>query len=216
MTAMNRMAAAWQTQSLLLGYPDAEFVGRLDLLQEVVRTLDEPVSAPLRRFLQHVAHSSLADLAADYVATFDHRRRGCLYLTYYTYGDTRRRGAALLSLKQTYATAGLRLTDDELPDHLGVVLEYAACDPERGRRLLSNYRAGLELLRMALRDSGSPWADVLESVSATLPMRAGDEAAAGARLAAEGPPEEQVGLAPFGPPDYMPAMPMPPTQGVRR
>ena len=37
---------------------------------------------------------------------------------------------ALLALKQTYAAAGLRLTDDELPDHLAVVLEYAAANPE--------------------------------------------------------------------------------------
>ena len=31
------------------------------------------------------------------------------------------------------------------------------------------HRAGLELLRLALRDADSPWADVLDSVSATLP-----------------------------------------------
>lgn len=195
---------AWQAQSLLLGYPDDGLYDRLGLLTEVTDTLGDAVAEPLRRFLAHVRTTPPGELAADYVATFDHRKRCCLYLTYYAHGDTRKRGMALLSLKQTYAAEGLRLGDDELPDHLAVVLEYAAACPGSGRALLLEHRAGLELLRLALRDAGSPWAGVLDSVSATLPSLGGDERAAVARLAAEGPPEEQVGLAPFAPPEYMP------------
>jgi nitrate reductase delta subunit len=200
-----RHAPAWQAQSLLLGYPDEGLAARLDLLGRVVATLDEPVGGPLRRFLDHLGRTPPHDLAADSVATFDHRKRCCLFMTYYAHGDTRKRGVALLRLKQAYAAAGLRLVDDELPDHLAVMLEFAAADPSAGRALLVEHRAGLELLRLALRDARSPWADVLDSVSATLPPLGGDERRAAARLAAEGPPEEQVGLAPFAPPEYMPA-----------
>jgi nitrate reductase delta subunit len=90
-------------------------------------------------------------------------------------------------------------------DHLAVVLEFAAAsEPVAAMRLLCAHRAGIELLRLALRAEHSPWVDVLESVSATLPGMRGDEAIAVARLAAAGPPEEQVGLAPFAPPEYMP------------
>jgi nitrate reductase delta subunit len=196
--------AAWQAQSLLLGYPDEELVQRLEMLRAVADGLDEPVGVPLRRFVEHAATTGLDELTADYVATFDHRRRCCLYLTYYAYGDTRRRGMALLTLKQAYTAAGLRLADDELPDHLAVVLEYAATYPDAGAALLAEHRAGIELLRLALRDCDSPWADVLESVSATLAPLRGDEHQAVARLAEQGPPGEQVGLAPFAPPEYMP------------
>jgi nitrate reductase delta subunit len=150
------------------------------------------------RFLDHVSRTPAADLAAEYVATFDHRKRCCLYLTYYAYGDTRNRGMALLRLKQSYATAGLSLVDSELPDHLAVMLEYAATvAPPAGRDLLLAHRAGLELLRLALHDITSPWADVLDSVSATLPVLHGDQHAAVAKLAAAGPPEESVGLTPY-------------------
>jgi nitrate reductase delta subunit len=197
-------ARAWQAQSLLLGYPDEQLLARLDLLARVGDTLGEPVGAPLRRFVQHLRTTPPGRLAADYVATFDHRKRCCLFLTYYAHGDTRNRGMALLSLKQTYAADGMLLVDDELPDHLAVVLEYAAAQPDKGRTLLLEHRAGLELLRLALQDAGSPWADLLESVSATLPPLAGDQRDAVAELAAQGPPEEQVGLAPFAPPEYMP------------
>lgn len=71
-------------------------------------------------------------------------------------------------------------------------------------RLLTEHRAGLELLRLALQDEDSPWAGVLRSVCATLPALAGDERAAVARLAAEGPPEEQVGLTPYPTPQFLP------------
>lgn len=195
---------AWQAQSLLLAYPDEQFEQRLALVGRVAATLPEPVARPLLRFTAHAERTAPADLAAAYVATFDHRKRCCLYLTYYAHGDTRKRGVGLLRLKQTYAAAGWRLGDDELPDHLAVVLEFAATDPDTGARLLTEHRAGLELLRLALTGDASPWAHVLDSVSATLPTLAGDDREAIMRLAAEGPPEEQVGLDPYAAPVFLP------------
>jgi nitrate reductase delta subunit len=200
-----RYPLAWQAQSVLVSYPDEQLPGRLPLLRRAATAAGARVGAPLHRFLDHAGATPLPDLAADYVAAFDLRKRCCLYLTYYAHGDTRKRGIALLRLKQSYAAAGLRLTEDELPDHLAVVLEFAAiAGPDAGKGLLQQHRAGLELLRVALDEAASPWASVLESVCATLPPLAGGQWQAIARLAAQGPPEEQVGLAPFAPPEYMP------------
>lgn len=198
---------AWQTHSLLLAYPGEQFPEHLTLARRVATTLPDQVAEPLLRFADHAEDTAATDLATDYVATFDHRKRCCPYLTYYAHGDTRKRGVALVRLKHTYATAGWRLNDDELPDHLAVVLEFASAEPAAGHRLLTEHRAGLELLRLALREDRSPWAHLLRSISATLPALAGDERAAVARLAAEGPPEEQVGLAPYTPESYVPARP---------
>lgn len=202
-------ATAWQVQSLAMSYPDQQFVDRLPLLRTATATLPTPLAAPLTTFFDHAATTPLTDLAADYVATFDHRKRFSPYLTYFAYGDTRKRGMALLRFKHAYRAAGLELDDSsdsaELPDHLAVVLEFAATgDPVMGQRLLTEHRAGLELIRLGLRETGSPWAHVLESISATLPPLGKREHEAVARLAAEGPPEEEVGLAPFAPPEYMP------------
>ncbi|MEU4841957.1 nitrate reductase molybdenum cofactor assembly chaperone [Nocardia testacea] len=204
-------AAAWQVQSLLLGYPDEALRRNLDLLSTVAATLPPPVGAPLTRFLGHVRTRSVFELAAEYVATFDHRKRFSPYLTYFAYGDTRKRGVALLRFKQAYREAGLKLSEEELPDHLSVVLEFAASgNAETGLRLLTEHRAGLEVMRCGLRETGSPWADVLESITATLPALAGSEQDAVARLIAAGPPEEAVGLAPFAPPQYLPDPVVPP------
>jgi len=205
MTRTARLAMAWQAQSLLLGYPDADFWTRLPLIRQALHGVPAPVAAPLHRFLDHVDATPPTELAIDYVATFDNRKRCCLFLTYYQHGDTRNRGVALLKLKQTYKRGAMRLTDEELPDHLAVMLEFVASgDVEFGRALLGEHRVGIELLRFALTDAHSPWRGVLESICATLPALKGEERAAVARLAAEGPPEEQVGLAPFAPPEYMP------------
>jgi nitrate reductase delta subunit len=203
-------AATWQLASVLLGYPDETLAAQLPKLADEVQLLPEAAAAPLRRFLAHAKATSTLDLARHFVDTFDHTRRCCLYLTYYAHGDTRKRGVALLELKTAYRAAGLELAPDELPDHLAVVLEYAGTDPRGGRQLLLDHRAGIELLRLALGDAGSPYADVLTAVTSPLPPLGRDEREAVHRLAVQGPPTEEVGLAPFAPPEQMPvSLPFP-------
>lgn len=209
-----QLTVAWQAASLLLGYPDEELLGRLDLIQAGSDRLPEHIGGPVRACVAALREASLTELEADYVETFDTRRRHNLFLSYFAHGDTRKRGMALLRFKQTYLASGFELTDTELPDHLCVVLEYAATvDHERGRQLILDHRAGLELLRLSLSEAGSRWAGAVEAVTSTLPPLRGDEWDAVRRLAAEGPPEEEVGLTPYATPafDPGPALPDGPT-----
>lgn len=199
-----QLSYAWQSASLLLGYPDERLLDQdLPVVRAAAAALPATLGAPLRRVADALTERPLADAQAEYVETFDTRRRCNLFLTYFAHGDTRKRGVALLRFKQTYLRSGYVLDDAELPDHLCVVLEYAATvDRTLGWRLLLDHRAGLELLRMALLDDGSPWAGALEAVCATLPPLRGDEHEAVLRLAAEGPPAEEVGLTPYGTPAF--------------
>jgi nitrate reductase delta subunit len=220
-----QLTVAWQAASLLLGYPDEELLGHLDLIEEAAGRLPEHVGEPLRACAAHLRATPLTELEEDYVDTFDTRRRHNLFLTYFAHGDTRKRGMALLRFKQTYLASCFELTDTELPDHLCVVLEYAATvDREQGRRLILDHRAGLELLRISLTEAGSRWAGAVEAVTATLPPLQGDERDAVRRLAAEGPPEEEVGLTPYSTPAFDPGparpdgptpLPMPSFPGAR-
>lgn len=198
--ATREAAVAHRAAALLLEYPTTELVALVPTLRAAVGELPAHLADPLTVTLDHVAATPLPELAAQYVATFDLRRRCSLYLTYYAYGDTRRRGVALVELKQAYRRAGLEVADDELPDHLSVLLEFASGeDPlarEAGVALLLAHRAGLELLRLALQDAGSPWVGAVVAVCRTLPPLDGDDREAVARLAAEGPPGEEVGLDP--------------------
>jgi nitrate reductase delta subunit len=195
-------AAVLQAASVCLRYPDGHVTPLLPLVRAAVSTL--PVGAPRTRmtaFVDAAEAMAASRLAEHYVSVFDQRRRCCLYLTWWSDGETRRRGASLAALKQRYRAAGMELDSTELPDFLPAVLEYAATgDLVDGLALLQEHRAGLELLRLALHDATSPYADVLEAVCALLPGPSPTDVAAAKALARTGPPREQVGLelAPFG------------------
>lgn len=192
------VAVVHRAAALLLDYPGEELLEHLPVLRAALAGFPEELAAPLLRLAEHLAAGPLGELQADYVETFDTRRRCALHLTYYAHGETRRRGPALVAVQETYRAAGFEV-EGELPDHLCVLLEFAAREPAVGRALLLEHRAGLEILRLALLDRGSPWADALVAVCATLPPLAGDDRQAVARLAAQGPPDEQVGLEPYAP-----------------
>ena len=197
----DQVRATWQVASLLLDYPSEE--QPLEVVATVIEALPAVVAEPLGRFLAHRLGRSLGELQADYVETFDTRRRCTLFLTYFLHGDTRKRGMALLRFKQTYLRAGLELDETELPDHIAVVLEFAAtADLDAGRRLLLDHRASLELLRLSLADTGSPWVDLVVAVCAGLPPVEGEDRELVRRLAAAGPPEEEVGMTPYGEPGF--------------
>ena len=165
-----QLTIVWQSVSLLLDYPDEALLARVELIRSASQGLPPGIGDSIRSFLDHLESTPLPELQADYVETFDSRRRCNLFLTYFAHGDTRKRGMALLRFKQTYLGAGFELDDGELPDHLCVVLEFAATvDHDLGRDLMLDHRAGLELLRLSLRDMGSPWASLVDAVTATLP-----------------------------------------------
>lgn len=188
----------WRIAALLLDYPAQQTLDMLDELRAAAGSLPAPAGPDLVSFVDHARRTPPIELAAYYVETFDLRRRNCLHLSYYAFGDTRKRGMALLRFKHAYRAAGAELGDHELPDHLTVVLEFAATvDPIVGRRLLMEYRPVVELLRLSLQDSGSPYRAVLDAVCATLPELNVADRRRVAELAAQGPPEEEVGLEPF-------------------
>ena len=197
-------AAPWALLSYLLRYPAPEIAAAgPELAAEVGALPAGPVRAALERFMGTWT-ADQTTLAARYVETFDLRRRATLELTYYAHGDTRERGMALLRLKKLYRAAGLPMEAPELPDHLTVMLAFAALAPEgRGEALLAEHRPAIELLRLSLHDAASPYAHVLDAIAALLPPLSISERSEVARLAREGPPDEAVGLEPYGPPEAM-------------
>lgn len=190
------LADTWQLVSLLLDYPDEQARERLPVLQEVSATLPDRQRDLITAYLDVLESSDLAALQADYVDTFDVTRKCSLHLTYFTHGDTRRRGVALVEFRQAFRNCGVELDiDHELPDHLSVVLEFGAMhNKDIAWSLLNRHRVGIELLRLALDRRDSPWLPVIEALRTTLPVLDDDDEVALAKLIAEGPPSEEVGL----------------------
>jgi nitrate reductase delta subunit len=190
----------FELTALLLGYPDRELVASAADLTTAVDGINDPVIAGyLHEFLTWFGTVGPPEVQQHYVQTFDLRRRSGLYLTYYLHGDTRKRGVALLTLKQRYRAHGFRLRDGELPDLLPVLLEFAALvGPGNGEAPLRQHRAGIELLRASLADAGSHYRPLLDAITEALPPLTQGDRDALAALAADGPPVEAVGLSTYG------------------
>jgi nitrate reductase delta subunit len=195
------VSAGWRpvaarAASLLLRYPDDTVTAALPVIVNALAGLPEKVAEPLGVVAAHRAGTAIGTLRTQYVDLFDFRRRCSLHLTYYTCGDTRKRGEALADFAAVYKAAGLELVDGELPDYLPAVLDLAALTDD-GWRLLRENRIGLDLLTASLDKDASVYRHAVDAVRAMLPPPAPEDLAAAARLARTGPPAEQVGLQPF-------------------
>ena len=192
-----RSAVVRQVSGLLLEYPDEALLERIPVFSAALAEVDAG-SAGVQEFLGWLAGRPLPDVQADYVQEFDLSKRHSLHLTYWTDGDTRRRGGALAGFKEVYRAHGAVPEGTELPDYLPLVLEFAALvSPTDGYELLQRYRPSLELLRLALQEDNLPYAAVLELVCSTLPGASPRDRQAVMRTAGYGPPTETVGLEPY-------------------
>jgi nitrate reductase delta subunit len=203
MSRTGTAVSPFKLASVLLQYPtSALFTGLDELDRAAAGTSPKASREAFAGFLGWLRATDPSAVAEHYVATFDLRRRCALYLTYYRYGDTRKRGMSLLAFKNSYRSAGYVPADQELPDYLPMVLDFAALTP-RGTALLHAHRADLELLRRALHQAQTPYAGLLDAVCTQLHGLGRRELALVHKAWEEGPPREDVGLEPFAPPEYL-------------
>ena len=186
-----------QAAAVCLGYPEREVIATSGLLRAALAEEAPRESETFEPLLAFWESSDASTIQTHYVDVFDLSRKHSLYLSYWTDGDTRRRGEVLAAFKQRYRRSGFLVnTGGELPDYLPMVLEYAAIvDPVDGTALLQQYRSSVELLRLALVER----AGVLRAVCSTLPGPSPADRKAVMAMAAAGPPTETVGLEPKDP-----------------
>jgi nitrate reductase delta subunit len=189
------LAAAW-----CLSYPDEDLIAKLPLMRAALAEFPGAVQ-DFDGVLDLLEASEPMEIQAHYVREFDLGRRHALHLSYWTDGDTRRRGEVLGNFKKAYRQSDILVdTHGELPDYLPMVLEYAArVDLAAGRDLLIRYRASLEMLRFGLLRDELPHARILQAICATLPGKSPADEQAVMRMAGYGPPTEAVGLDPYDP-----------------
>ncbi|AKE38950.1 Respiratory nitrate reductase chaperone NarJ [Corynebacterium camporealensis] len=185
--------------SVLLAYPEEDFFDRLEIVEEQVAQLPAPIASDFGRFADWLHAAGLRGVEEHYVETFDQRRRCSLFLSYFAVGDTRQRGMAILSFRQQLESLGFEVPDDELADHLCVVLEAVGLTEgethERAVEMLGSYREGIEVLRAALTALNSPYALVITALCKALPEISKDTAQKYIDLIRTSPPAEMVGIA---------------------
>ena len=125
------LAASW-----CLSYPDEQLIVRVPLMRAALGEFPGAL-APFAAVLDSLDSKDLMTLQSHYVQEFDLGKRHALHLSYWTDGDTRRRGEVLGAFKKVYRGSDTLVdTRGELPDFLPMVLEYAATvDVAAGKHL---------------------------------------------------------------------------------
>ncbi len=136
------MLKSYKILSLLLDYPTKETQELLPLVMpylEEEKLLNKSSLRDMRRFVDIVGKLDLLDWQEIYTKEFDYASSSSLYLFDQVYGDSKRRGMAMVDLKQLYASEGMEIATGELPDYLPVLLEFIAStqSPEKGADLLA-------------------------------------------------------------------------------
>lgn len=150
--------------SVLLDYPGEELRDNLPALREAVAAepLDGGERAALEGFLNHVERTDALELQREYVETFDLKAQHSLHLTHHLLGDDKNRGPALIDLSEYYKAWGLKAKDEELPDYLPLMFEFAATlEGDESRVFLSQIGRILTILAGNLEESQSPWAPLV-------------------------------------------------------
>lgn len=179
--------------AVLLSYPDESVLAQLDTVERAVAEVG--FAAEFAPSLAFMRATELMELQSWHVQEFDLSRRHAMHLTYWTDGDTRRRGEVLARIKQVYRKSGLLVDlNGELPDYLPMVLEFTASgDPALGLDLLNTYRASLELLRLEMERDELVHAGILSAICGTLGGTSPETRSEIERLFGS-PPSELVGI----------------------
>lgn len=146
--------------SQLLDYPDETLHRSFPEITTFLHSqeLVDRVRAPLLRFVEHFKSYDLLDWQSEYDGLFERGRAVSLHLFEHVHGESRDRGQAMVDLMGHYRSAGLALTERELPDYLPTYLEFCATQGDAATAWLQDVSHVLALLAARLRDKGSPYA----------------------------------------------------------
>jgi len=157
--------------SVLLQYPEQELIDNLAEIKQWVNDtpdIDKQERLRLKTYLKQMENSSLIELQAEYVNTFDMVPEHSLHLTHHLFGDDKNRGPALIDLGELYKDYGVEVSASvkELPDYLPLVLEFAAyLDGGEATVFLSDAKKVFAVLMDNLKKAASPYADLISIIT---------------------------------------------------
>jgi nitrate reductase delta subunit len=113
----------------LLDYPRADLTEAARECQSLVSLRNSEATALLDEFRAFAETTPVERLQEVYSVTFDLDASCHPYVGYYLFGETYKRSVFLLGLKERFKPHGFTAPENELPDHLVVLLRFlAVCD----------------------------------------------------------------------------------------
>ncbi len=124
MYTATEMRELYESFACLLEYPTGDTLPAALVAQKIVMRHDPKAAALLQEFYAYAATLSNGRLEEVYTGTFDLDAACHPYIGYHLFGETYKRSAFLVELKQRYNAENFRFLDTELPDHLAVILRF--------------------------------------------------------------------------------------------
>jgi nitrate reductase delta subunit len=126
----------------LLSYPEPALLAALPEIRGIVeaeKRLGRDDRTRLAALIDDLTAADPLDAQERYVELFDRGRATSLHLFEHVHGDARDRGQAMVDLNALYASHGMAIAANELPDYLPAVLEYLSTRPlEEVREMLGD------------------------------------------------------------------------------
>jgi nitrate reductase delta subunit len=153
--------------SYLLNYPDESMIKWIPIFREVLGEIkDASGHDKYDQILSYFEQTPLIQLQEQYTETFDLNPSNSMNLTYHRWGDTEKRGPALVHLEETYLKAGFQRIGSELPDFLPLMLEFISERPDAARsEIMPLYGEVVETLAGRLGRAGHPYVLLFEQLS---------------------------------------------------
>jgi nitrate reductase molybdenum cofactor assembly chaperone NarJ/NarW len=168
MAACDHNLSVLQKFGEALTYPTPGYHRGIEELEELLG--EQSAQAPLRDFQRAAALLSPEVLEEHYTRAFDLAPQAVPYLSVYLFGaESPQRGQFMAGLSGAYAQAGFD-AGNELPDHLAVVLRYAAVAPALEWPELQQWclPAPVRHMRLALEKASNPYQHLLASLESFL------------------------------------------------
>jgi nitrate reductase delta subunit len=152
--------------SCLLNYPDESLLRWLPEFKQVLNEIESiSVRNKYDQILSYFEQTPLIQLQEQYTETFDLNPSNCMNLTYHRWGNTEKRGSALVHLEDVYLKAGFERVSSELPDFLPLILEFVSERPDvADSEIIPLYGTVVETLAARLQQSGHPYALLFEQL----------------------------------------------------
>lgn len=184
-----------QLLSRLIDYPDEMLYSNMHdvTIFLLSQELEDGVREKVLRFVDHFRGYDLLDWQSEYDGLFERGRAVSLHIFEHVHGESRDRGQAMVDLMGHYRSAGLSLSERELPDYLPTYLEFCTTQGDAAQGWLQDISHVLALLAARLKEKGSPYALLVESLVAVAGVDV-DMAALQQKVAGEEPDDTPEAL----------------------
>ena len=162
------LTKTYQALAQAFSYPwdkDELLMSVTQIAEQIKKTGGKNTLAGLTEF---ISHTDLAGVQEEYVSTFDLSPACAPYVGHHLYGDTHKKGKHMITVKGIFRDHDYHPPEDELPDHLSVLFDFAAhlsrkgADAERRDFIMTHVLTGAKKMNeVTVNKPDMHWKDLI-------------------------------------------------------